>query len=226
MGLGKGQAKCSLVWVFVRTHTHERLGECVGVCVSEGAQVWVGGSGGILRLGRNRVQDGEPTRLSSSLPLSLSSRPTEKAADDCFLAFFFSPPFFFSSFFPPRLEFSPAANISPLPTVLFEHLQQGNISTAFQAQACLWLCLSSTRHSAVGLHRQAPHSMLQRQNINIVLVANKNKSICIKSLYHSRRYKYKKNPTMAMKGFPSTSLGRLDPRIFSFFPTGRETKRL
>lgn len=223
MGLGKGQAKCSLVWVFVRTHTHERLGERVGVCVCLRAcrSGWVEAVGFFAWVETVYKTANPPDSLHLSLSLSFKSSHRESGGR-LFSCLFFLPPLLLL----PRLELSPAANISPLPTVLFEHLQQGNISTAFQAQACLWLCLS-TRRSAVGLHRQAPHSMLQRQNINTVLVANKNKSICIKSLYHSRRYKYqKKNPTMAMKGFPSTSLGRLDPRIFSFFPTGRETKRL
>lgn len=115
--------------------------------MSEGVQDWVGGSGGIFAWAETAYKTVNPPDSILSLSLSLSSRPTEKAADGCFLAFFLS-------------GIQPSSQHLLLPTVLFEQLQQGNISTAFQAQACLWLCLSSTRHSAVVLHRQAPHSML------------------------------------------------------------------
>lgn len=126
--------------MFVHTQAHER----VRGCVSEGERERVGGPAEAVGfLSEWKPHTRRPIRLT--LILSLSSRPTAK--DDCFLASFLS-----------RIQ--PSGQHLLLPTVLFERLQRGNISTAFQAQAFLWLCLSSTRHSAVVLHRQAPHSML------------------------------------------------------------------
>lgn len=123
----KHMQKSRRVWVFtVCTQRHTRAWVSVWV--------WRDGWAVCFRLGgntkkkKNSISE-ESTPLkdqippySSSLHLSLKRPPAETEASNCFGCIF-------------RLESSPAATNRLLLTVLFEQLQQGNVSTAFQAQA-------------------------------------------------------------------------------------------
>lgn len=143
----------------------------------------------ILKTAYQRVHSAEGLSLLLSVSLHLSHISTpqrEKQASVCL--------HFLSHIQPssPRLL---------LLTVLFEQLQQGNVSTAFQAQAyCVAMSQSSTRHSAVLIHRQAPHSMLQRQNINVILVANKNMTIYLNQFHIAFQWISIRKTTMACYG--------------------------
>lgn len=163
----------------------------------------MGGSGGIFAWVETAYKTAHPPH-SIHLSLSLSSRPTEKAADDCFpLSFFFF-----------RLKgIEPSSQHLLLPSVLFEQLQQGNMSTASQARACLGCLFFYQAFCCSPTHTQ--HA-LEAKNTNIGLVANKNKSICIKSSYHSSRSKYKKKllQWLAMEMFSIFCSQQLHPRIF------------
>lgn len=116
-----GVSECLLC---VHKDTQEREWACG--CEGMGGQyvfVWVE-----IQKKKNSISE-ESTPLkdqippySSSLHLSLKRPPAETEASNCFGCIF-------------RLESSPAATNRLLLTVLFEQLQQGNVSTAFQAQA-------------------------------------------------------------------------------------------